>query len=618
MKPRYITIGLGIGALVFAVLSARLSIPYLAFGVVACAVASVILCAWGSLEGKAMPFLVFLLGLAFLYQATLISNGLIGTDIHTEYYFYREALNGWDISIPHSYNTAIGTTVVAPVLTNALGIPGYWIYKAIFPFLFAFVPLILFIIYRKEFEDKVAFLGCLFFVTLPTYTLEMIGLPRQMLGELMLAVVLLLVIVRPIRLRYSIPLLCGAATMGYLFHYITGPAILLYLMGGTLILMFSQRRRFPVRWLMVIILMSGSLGFAYYGTVADGVVSDNLGMTSRYAVEKVVDGGVDIPPADTPPADTPPADTPPADTPSQQAPWLVRYFSQQEPIIRTALGLDFMEASIPGKVFRIFQYGTQLCLILGAVWLIRNRKKVSPEYLAFTVTAIALIVACVVLPRFSNIINATRFYHLALFLVAPLLIMGGLYIFRDLKRMVIILLIPYMLFTTGVVFEAVQESDITKVNMPYSIALSNERVGMIGTYTANDLAVRDWSVEQDYSMILADINGMLVLSEVLDPFTYLYTPKHDFAGWPVSSNETRWGFIPKPFSRLPTGGYTYLIYLTERNTQNELLMFKPQWYDQQDTASGMRQAYSFEFVGLNSSFTEVYRQGDAVVLRIAT
>jgi len=171
-----------------------------------------------------------------------------------------------------------------------------------------------------------------------------------------------------------------------------------------------------------------------------------------------------------------------------------------------------------------------------------------------------------------------------------------------------------MLFTTGVIFEATQETDISNINVPYSIALSNDRIGFIGTYTDNDIAVRDWVVEQDYSMILTDINGMLVMSEVLDPFTYLYTPGHDFENSPINATEQRWGYIPYPMSRLPSGNYTYLIYLTEWNTENQLLVFKPQWYDQQDTASGMRQSYPFEFVGLPDGFTEIYRQGGAVLL----
>ena len=134
---------------------------------------------------------------------------------------------------------------------------------------------------------------------------------------------------------------------------------------------------------------------------------------------------------------------------------------------------------------------------------------------------------------------------------------------------------------------------------------------MIGTYTENDIEVRDWAMQQEYSVLLTDINGMLLVSEVADPFTYLYTPKHDFENYPINATENRWGFIPYPMSRLPSGDY--LIFLTEWNTQNQLLVFKPTWYDQQDTASGMRQTYTFDFVDM-SGFTEIYRKGDSVLL----
>ena len=52
--------------------------------------------------------------------------------------------------------------------------------------------------------------------------------------------------------------------------------------------------------------------------------------------------------------------------------------------------------------------------------------------------------------------------------------------------------------------------------------------------------------------------------------------------------------------------------------QNELLMFKPEWYDQKDTASGMRQPYFIEiiFEGVfEGEYSLAYQKGDAVVLK---
>lgn len=600
---KYLTLGLGTAAMLFAVLSARLGVPYLAYGVVACAATAMVLCAWDKLDWKTAPYLVFLLGLAFLYQTTLISNGLVGTDIHAEYYMYQQALDGWDWAYPHNYNTAIGATVVAPFLTNWFGIPGYWIFKAIFPALFALVPLILFIVYRKEFGEKIAFLGCLFFITLPTYTLEMIGLPRQMLGELMLAIILLLVIVSPIRLRYSVPLLVAVATLGYLFHYIMGPAILMYTAGCALVLMFVKARRFPIRWLALVIVLPALVGGMYYASVAEGKVLSDLLIGSTWTVERTID----VLPGPSTPSEPESGEqaqpTLPEDAPTS-------YFRRQEPLMRTALGLDFMDASPLGKIFRIFQFATQLALILGCVWLLRNRRKISPEYIAFTLTALTLVAACVFLIRFSNMLNLTRFYHLALFLLSPLLVAGCLYFTRNLKVSVLALLIPYMLFTTGVVFEVAKETDVSRVNMPYSIPLSNHRVDLVGAFSDNDIAVRDWIADSELPVV-ADINGLLLLAEKANPSSHRHTSHTNLLT--ALLPDDWWGYIPRSVAELPEGTY---IFLTEHNMRTRTVLFKPDWYAQKDTASGMRQPYPFEFVGISDNMDVVYRQGDATVLRV--
>lgn len=624
---RAVTIGLGVACLLFAVLSARLGIPALAYGVVATTILAVLLCVWGKLDKKWLPLLVFLLGLSFLYQTTLLSDNLIGTDIHTEYFVYQEVVNdGWDTTYPHAYNTAIGSTLIAPALTNYLSIPGYFIYKVIFPFLFAFVPLILFYLYRHEFTEKVAFIACVMFITLPTYTLEMIGLPRQMLGELMLAIGMLLLVVRPMRMRYLVPALIVALILGYLFHYVIGAVILGIFIGGFLVVSgmrvlsrwvsFSPIK-FSLRWLALIIVLPAIAGFLYFDNVAEGVVTDSLSNSVASAVYRTIPA-IDPhePDTFTPNANGGTVIVSPDDS--------LSYFERQEPLIRTALGLDFAEASPTGKGFRIFQFGIQLSLIAGCVWLWFNRKKVSAEYFWLAVVAIVLMAAVILLPRFSNIINATRFYHIALFALAPLIVTGGVLLFRRAWIAVIVLIIPYLLFSTGVIFEVFGEEDIGKVNLPYSIALSNYRIGAVSEYTVHDKIVADWIVDNSIEPVLTDIGGMLLLSQQKEPFEYInrsqvtgkyYTVRPpgigDAEGMSISELDKGWGYLPKDVSELPDGVY---IFLTERSWQTETVTFKPQWYAMVDTASGMRVSYPFSFLGLQEITNIVYQSGDAAVL----
>jgi hypothetical protein len=120
---------------------------------------------------------------------------------------------------------------------------------------------------------------------------------------------------------------------------------------------------------------------------------------------------------------------------------------------------------------------------------------------------------------------------------------------------------------------------------------------------------------------------MLLLSETCNPFTYAYIPGYILEETVLTdtsvtlytktyartiAGETAWGYLPKDISMMPDGTY---IYLTEWNTENQALVFKPSWYDMKDSASGMRQIYPFDFVGLPIGCHEVYRQGNAVLLQ---
>ena len=606
----------GILALAFAILSARLGIPDLAYGVVVCTVVAVVLCAFGKLKGT--HYAVYLFGLAFLLQTTLISDNLIGTDIHAEYYIYQISLDGWDMSYPHAYNTAIGSTLIAPSLTRVFGIPGYWIYKVIFPVLFSLVPFYLYSIFKDEFNDKIAFMACVVFVTLPTYLLEMIGLPRQMLGELMLAFIMFCIILRPAKTWQLVPMLIVCVLLGFLFHYVTGPIILAYLVCCLVVLLGIkyigkylkvQKVRFSLIWLAVIIILPSIAGFAYYAKTASGTVMQNYGIVTFWLGNRMSDKP--IVPATAITTITPePKDG---------------YFEKQEPLIRTALGLDFLEADISGKVFRIVQFLAQLFIILGCLWIIKNRGKISPEFIAFVLSSLAMLLACILLPRFSNIINTTRFYHIALFSLAPVMILGGMFVFRNVKYL-LIFMIPYILVMTGTVFEVSGQNDISKITAPYSIALSNYRLNVVGEFNDADKIVSDYVVDNKIEPVLTDINGMLLLSQRKNPYEYINrsprTGKYytvypleqggEDPGQSISELHKGWGYLPQNVADLPKGTY---IFLTSQSMETQSVIFKPDWYNMKDTASGMRVAYPFDYLGITTE-NIIFKSGNSVVLEV--
>lgn len=595
------------GVLALSVLGARFQNNQYIFAMIGGVIAIIGLAGFSKLKEVYYPYLLGAVGLALLLQTTLMGPGIMGSDIHTEYYFYNESLDGWDITFNHQYNTAIGSTVIAPFLTNVFHIPGYWIYKVIYPFLFAFVPVLLYFVFKKEFGAKVAFLSTTFFLIVPTWSMEMISLPRQMLGELMFALCLFLVIVSKWKMRIKVPLLIVAGTLGAMFHYVTGPIILLYLGISCLFLLFFRRRKFPVKWLSLVVVLLLMNNVTYYGLVAEGAAFDSITDVSTGYVSRVLHFIHVLP----------------SDYTNEHYSWLeatgevkteteeteietkvkteTGYMEKMSPMLKTAWGADFGSANIWGKVFRIFQYVTQLCIVVGCFCLVKDREKYSAEYLSFCASSVLLLSACVFIPKFADLINATRFYHIVLFLLAPVFILGGQAIFRNFKALTICLIIPYFLFTSGFVFEATQQTDIGRVNMPYSVSLSNYRVDMIGVFTSNDIAVRDWADDNISGWIYADTHSYLLLAE-----RHLMVPY-----WSIPEGLTTGVF---------RGGRYF--FLSERNTQWGILSLRPGEYEEiylSGPTSGLRVSYSYAEIGMDKVIAEgkiIYRRGDAFILEM--
>jgi uncharacterized membrane protein len=184
---------------------------------------------------------------------------------------------------------------------------------------------------------------------------------------------------------------------------------------------------------------------------------------------------------------------------------------QRETLIGTAFGLDFASVSSLGKGFRIFQYLTELFILVGFFVMIFRPKNFNfkSEYIALIMGAILILLACIALPRLSSYLNVSRFYHITLFLLSPLFILGAEVIWRGiskltkyfslrlkitknwakaasrngnnsdyLKYLVLPIIIPYFLFTTGFLFEIIKSELYGVYDAPSSWSLSGYRLDM--------------------------------------------------------------------------------------------------------------------------------------------
>jgi uncharacterized membrane protein YuzA (DUF378 family) len=94
-------------------------------------------------------------------------------------------------------------------------------------------------------------------------------------------------------------------------------------------------------------------------------------------------------------------------------------------LVNTAIGLDFMEVPIEGKMFRIVQLLTQLLIIIGAIRLaFFNHFNTTAEFVACVGSSAILLLICIFVVGFADLLNVTRFYHFSLFFLSPMFVLG--------------------------------------------------------------------------------------------------------------------------------------------------------------------------------------------------
>jgi uncharacterized membrane protein len=519
---------------------------------------------------RVYPFMVFMMAVALLYQTTLISDYVVGSDIHLEYRFANLVLETgyWDATISWVTNSCLSIVILAPVYSLFMKTGVGWLFKAVYPLMFALVPLAIFYILQLQIKARYAFLTALFFLTMPMFFMDLAQLVRQQVAEFFFALVILLMIDRKLTMLPKTILAIIFSFGIAVSHYGMGTGVMVYLvLGGLLIILIKSRLGRAIwQWLVgkknelpadltsagsftkkaLAILVCSYLIFsiAYYAVVASGrpssgpLVVTNIIETAGQELITGVTTDKDITPGI-------PLSTPSAELPGFVQDIIARFPSlspfTKEPLVQTALGLDFASVSSGGKIWRILQYLVELFIVVGFIRLIFRPKTLEfrAEYFALNLVAVLSIIGLFILPGVSYGMGATRIFHIALILTAPLFLVGGEVIvygivklarvFRKsltssrlslgspvlLQPVILVVLIPYFIFNSGVIFELSQSQPTGFVDMPYSIALSSYRADIIGASTTQDHTAVTWlsAVATEDQTIYSDYHGCKILGE---------------------------------------------------------------------------------------------------------
>lgn len=410
-------------------------------------IAATVLAALGKIPERWLPWSLFVVAILLLYQTSMMGAWLVGSDIHREYYSSMQALqNGWDFSTSPMSNSSIVIGLIAPFIARLM--PLVWVFKAVLPFIFAFVPVILYFAFKKQFGSKRAFFAAMFFMVVPVFSLEIPQIAKSMVAEVFFAL-MILAMVSDLKWKWKCPAVGITLGLAALCHYSVGFIAACYIFGALVFMAVTKpvkwgllaRRKLPLVGTSIAVLLVLSGCFFYFQRASEGSVLLALKQISGWDISVPVaseqppsaaissegdvengGGGVQIP-ASEGNALNPVADSVTEKKPMQLYP---EYLKTQSHLVQAGIGLDFAEATAQGKAFRIVQYLTQLLIVTGFFWLIfkHRRYRFTAEFVACIAGSFALLAACVFTPGFSYILNMTRFYQLTLFFLAPMFVLG--------------------------------------------------------------------------------------------------------------------------------------------------------------------------------------------------
>lgn len=240
--------------------------------------------------------LIYLSAVSVLYQTSLVSNHLWGWDIHYLYYVSTVIVDeaGIPLEAAISSSPLLAVTSLASLVSIVTEWDLVWVFKAVFPLIFAIVPVTIYAVAREHVARKTAALAPFFLVF---YYGFFKALPsKQALGGLFL--VLLLWLVTTERRNRTFSLLIVVCAIGLVIaHY--GTSLFFLLIFGASAITWTIYRRLTSRIDYISasrgllpVLIVGTVWFGWHGYTAAATNLQTLLILLADTVHTIVYGSI--------------------------------------------------------------------------------------------------------------------------------------------------------------------------------------------------------------------------------------------------------------------------------------------------------------------------------------
>ncbi|MDI6896906.1 DUF2206 domain-containing protein [Methanocella conradii] len=404
------------------------------------------------IPGRLYPLAIFVVALSLVLHNALISTYINGWDIQYERYYASLILNNgfWDTSLFRVLNAMLSIVMLAPIYSIVMNMDIAWVFKLAYPALFALVPLGLYEAFRRQANEKVAFMAAFFFTSLVVFYTEMIQLARQEIAELFLVLVILLLINQSMdKVKWSLLFII------FSFSVVVSHYGLTYIFIASLIIVWVMLRLGKAirlkglsdaglnrRLSLALIIPLVTFCLAWYVFTASGNAFNTILVLLATMISNVKQG-----------------------------------FLNPEMVQGMALIIEGGSVSALHKAYLYLMMFTQAFIVIGiaAIALKNDLARIGKEYFAFSLVMVALLVAGISIPYVSSALNTTRLYQITLIFLAIFFVLGWLGVSWLIGRVVrrnnpampiafralSIFLAIFLVFNTGLVFEVFRDVPIS-------------------------------------------------------------------------------------------------------------------------------------------------------------